>query len=359
MAHQLGIAVVGCGYWGVNYIRLFSELPETHVVVACDQNPERLKEINRRFPNLQLETDLETVLSMDEVEAVVVCTNATHHYDVARRCLETGKHILVEKPLATTARDAEELTALALTKNLRLMVGHIFLFNAGVRKVKSYVDRGDLGQIYYFYAKRTNLGPIRNDVNALWDLAPHDVSIFNYFLGGPPEWVSAVGKSVLRGTTCEDVGFMVLNYPGDILGHIHVSWADPNKEREIVLVGSNKRIVFNDLNPQEQVRIFEKGVTSTAPEEPSNFGEYKYFMQDGDIISPKVEISEPLKNQCRHFVECVLNEQRPITDGVNGLEVVMVMEAAMRSLELHGAPVALDYERKDGHKNPVVTHTIR
>lgn len=336
-ADQIGIAILGCGYWGINYVRAFSELPEARVVVVCDQRPERLQEVGRRFPGVALTTEVEMALQMPNTEAVVICTEATTHYCMTHRCLASGKHVLIEKPMTTTVIDAQKLIELAESKKVILMVGHTFLYNAGIRKVKDYIEQAELGQIYYLYGCRTNLGPIRRDVNALWDLAPHDVSIFNYLLGNGPEWVSAVGSKILHNCR-EDVGFVSLGYHNDIIGHIHVSWADPNKVREIVVVGSEKRIVFNDLNPLEQVRVFEKGI-APVESEAATYGEHQFRMRDGNIVSPKVEVSEPLKNQCSHFLECIRLGSRPLTSGWEGREVVRVMAAIDRSIELKGVPV--------------------
>lgn len=348
MAEQIGVALLGCGYWGVNYIRVLSELPTSRVLAICDKRPDRLQEVGRRFPGVILTTEVEQVLQVRGIDAVVICTEATTHHRIARRCLLAGKHVLVEKPITTTVADAEELTALAESGGLVLMVGHTFLYNAGIRKIRELIRCGEVGQIYYLYSSRTNLGPIRCDVNALWDLAPHDVAIFNYLLDEVPEWVSAVGARVLRNGR-EDVGFVSLGYPDHVIGHIHVSWADPNKVREVVVVGSEKRIAFNDLNPMEQVRIYEKGVTPVV-EEASNFGEYPFLLRDGDIVSPRIEVSEPLKNQCGHFLECVVQRSPPLTGGRAGRDVVRVMEAIDRSLKRSGAPVkvmAADQRRGD------------
>src|SRR6266566_3689768 len=312
MSNQVGVAILGCGYWGINYVRVFSELPESRVVVVCDQRAERLQEVIRRFPGVHITTEAEAAILMDEVDAVVVCTNASTHYAMTRRCLHGRRHVLVEKPLTTLSSDADHLIELAEAESRVLMVGHTFVYNAGVRKVKEYIRQG-ADKVYYLYSCRTNLGPIRYDVNALWDLAPHDVAIFNYLLDSSPEWVSAVGAKVLRNCR-EDVGFISLGYPDNVVGHIHVSWADPHKAREVVVVGSDRRIVFNDLNGVEQVRVFEKGVRALEPE-PLNFGEYHFHIRDGDILSPRVEVGEPLKNQCRHFLECITRKKRPITGG--------------------------------------------
>ena len=343
MSDKLGVAVIGSGYWGINYVRLLEQMPETHMAIVCDTREERLQEVQRRFPDVAVTTNLDEVLKDGYVDAVVVATVASAHYDVTSRCLEAGKHALVEKPLTTISSDAAKLNKLADAKDLTLMVGHIFMYNTGLRKVKTLMESGEIGQVYYVHARRTNLGPIRSDVSAIWDLASHDVSIFNYLLESVPCQVNAVGSRVLRGACCEDVAFLTLTYPNGIVGHIHVSWVNPNKEREIVIVGSDKRVVFNDLNPQEPVRIFDKGVTSVQAE-PASFGEYKFFMRDGDIISPRIEVSEPLRNQVKHFIDSVTQHTRPLSDGRNGLDVVRVMEAAERSIELNGAPVELTPE---------------
>jgi predicted dehydrogenase len=340
MSKQQGIAVIGCGYWGINYVRVFSELPESRVVVVCDQRPERLQEVETRFPGVALTTKVGEVLHRDDVEAVVLATQATAHYDIARACLQAGKHMLIEKPITAKSTEAEDLINLAQANRVTLMVGHTFLFNTAIRKVKEYIERDDAGRVYYLYSRRTNLGPIRQDVNALWDLATHDVSIFNYLLDRIPKWVSATGSRVLKNGH-EDVGFVALGYEDSVIGHIHVSWADPNKVREVVVVGSNRRIVFDDLNNLERVRVFEKGVAPAPPEAPS-YGEYHLKVRDGDIISPSIKVSEPLKNQCLHFLECATQGKRPMTDAQSGLDVVRVMEAIDRSIENNGAPVQLN-----------------
>jgi predicted dehydrogenase len=332
---SLGVAIVGCGYWGVNYARVLGELPDTHVAVVCDAHERRLEEVGRRFPGLALRTSLDEALAMDGVEAAVVATPASSHADVTRACLEAGKHVLVEKPITTVAGEADELGELAEKRGLTLMVGHTFIYNAGVTKVREQLQSGDAGDVHYLYARRTALGPIRHDVNALWDLAPHDISIFNYLLGCRPEWVSAVGSQPL-GTRRADVGFVCLGYPGGVLGHVHVSWVDPAKVREIVVVGSRQRIVFNDLDANERVRVFDKGVVRKS--EPETFGE-SFLLRDGEIVSPVVKATEPLKEQCSEFFEAVRSGRPPTTDAQFGADVVRVLEAIDRSLELRGAPI--------------------
>jgi len=331
-----GVAIIGCGYWGINYVRVFAELPDAFVHTVCDQREGRRAEVERRFAEVVATRTVEEALDAPGVDVAVIATEAHSHYDIAMLALERGKHVLVEKPLTLRSAQARELVAVAEERDLVLLVGHTFIYNTGVRAVKERVVAGDLGRVYYAYARRTSLGPFRDDVNALWDLAAHDIAIFNFLLDSQPEWVSAVGAKVLRNAH-EDVGFIALGYPGDLLAHVHVSWADPNKVREVVVVGSDRRIVFNDLDPLERVRIFDKGVK--AVHEPTNFGEYHFQLRDGAITSPAVPFLEPLKSQCGHFLHCVRRGERPRTDGLQGMAVVQAMEAIEASVAQQGAPV--------------------
>lgn len=344
---SIGVVVVGCGYWGRNYVRVFDELPGARLIAICDSSLERLETIGAAFPNAQLTTRLEQALTLPGVHAAIVCTPASTHYSVVRECLAQGVHVLVEKPVTTSSRDASALIELADASELTLMVGHTFVHNAGVQKIKEYIDRGDIGRIYYLYSRRTSLGPIRTDVDALWDLAPHDISIFDYLLDALPVRVTAVGACLLHEDR-EDVGFVTLTYPGGIVALLHVSWADPHKTREVVVVGSEKRIMFNDLDPLERVRIFDKGVSRVVPE-ASTFGEFSLLMRDGDILSPLIAPTEPLKAQCQHFLDCLRTGEQPLTDGRAGRNVVYVMEAIDRSLQANGQPVAVA-----GHEPEVV-----
>jgi predicted dehydrogenase len=338
---RTGVAVLGCGYWGMNYVRVFAELADARVLVVCDERESRLDEAARRFPGVGLTSDVRDALTTPGVQAAVVCTEARKHHELATLALDLGKHVLVEKPLTTSVSDANDLVALAESNQRLLLVGHTFLYNAGVRKVKEYLAASELGDVYYLYARRTNLGPIRSDVDAIWDLAPHDIAIFNFLLDAEPEWVSAVAARVL-GNDHEDVGFISLRYPNAVVAHIHVSWAEPNKVREVVVVGSDKRVVFNDLDALERVRVFNKGVKSVRNEEPTSFGEYHLLMRDGDINSPSVAVTEPLKQQCGHFLHCIRRGEAPLTDGRQGRAVVQVMEAIEASIERNGAPVVIE-----------------
>jgi predicted dehydrogenase len=249
--------------------------------------------------------------------------------------LLAGKDILAEKPLTMTVEESEELVTLAEEKGRILMVGHTFLYNPAVRKMKEYFVKNELGEVYYLHSTRTHLGLIREDVNCVYDLATHDISIFSYLLENSPEAVSAVGGCYLKNDR-EDIAFISLFYPQNKIANIHVSWVDSNKERQVVAVGSKKRIVFNDLDNLEKVRIFEKGVSVVKGKGSADFGEFQLLLRDGDIISPHIESSEPLKNQNQHFLDCLQDRKPPLTDGKNGLEVVKVLVAIEKSLQRKG-----------------------
>jgi predicted dehydrogenase len=330
------VGIVGCGYWGVNYIRVFEELPDSQVVAVCDVRRDRLDWVRSRYRTMGTYADLDDMLNSLDLDVVVVATTARTHFSIAGRCLRAGKHVLLEKPLTATIEEGEDVSAFAEQVDKVLMVGHTFLYNDGIRRMKEYIESEDFGQAYYLHATRTNLGPIRYDVDAFWDLAPHDVSIFNYLLDSHPVSVSAVGGRLL-GNERVDVGFATLTYPGGIIANIHVSWADPNKVREVVAVGSQQRVVFDDLNNLERLRIFEKGV-APPEQEADSFGEFRFLLRDGPIISPSIKTSEPLKNQCLHFLDCVKEGKQPLSDASNGLQVVKVMVAIEQSLTQQGAP---------------------
>ena len=277
---------------------------------------------------------------MDDLEAVVICTNPSTHFEMARDSLLAGKHVLIEKPMTLSSDTAKELITIAAENNRTLMVGHIFLYNSAVNAIKKYINDGKLGQIYYLYSKRTNLGPIRSDVNAIWDLAPHDISIFNYLLDEEPEWVSATASSFLQDNTA-DVGSITLGYPNGKLGLIHVSWADPHKEREVVVVGSEQRVVFNDISQNEKVIIYQKGVSANHKDINNNFSEYEFLIRDGEILLPAIDLVEPLHEEVISFLNCIDGYCQNKTDGNNGLAVIRVLEAIDQSIQSCGKPIYL------------------
>lgn len=333
------IGIIGCGMWGQKYVRVFDELLESQVTAVCDQDETRLKIIRQRYPQVEFFKSHSDLLTYGNIDAVVVATQATSHYGMTRAALMAHKHVLVEKPFVLENREGQDLIELAERNKLTLMVGHVFLYNSGIRKLKQYLGDGGhgIGDVYYLYATRTSLGPIRNDVNVVWDLATHDISIFSYLLNEQPHHASAKAAKVLRNCR-EDVAFITLTYPNGVIANIHVSWADPNRVREVVIVGSQKRVVFDDIEMLEKVRVYEKSVVCSGKDTES-FGEFVLSMRDGDIISPKVEMSEPLQNQCNHFIECIRQRVKPLTDGQNGLEVVKVINAIQESIRNDGTNV--------------------
>ena len=335
---MIRLALVGCGHWGSNYLRILQFMEGAEVVSVCDLEEGPLKRIAKQYPNLKIVKEFSFLLKDPQIDALLIATPASTHYQLVKEALKATKHVLVEKPLALSVGEAQELVDEAERSKRILMVGHTFLYNPAVRKMKEYIKNGVLGKIYYLQAVRTHLGLIRDDVSSVWDLAPHDVSIFSYLLDREPTKVSAVGVSHLK-QNLEDVAFVNLFYDTNILGNIHISWVDSNKLRQVAVIGSKARILFDDLNPLEKLRIFEKGVSLDKPYD--TFGEFQLLLRDGDIISPKVEPEEPLRNVCLDFIRSIQTGKKPLADGANGLEVVRTMCAVHHSIEHEGAPVTV------------------
>ncbi len=335
---MIRIGLVGCGHWGPNYLRNFSGIDDVHMAAVCDQRKGALERIYKQYRDVETCSDFQDLIRRKDIDGVVIATPAQSHYDLARRTLEAGKHVLVEKPLALSVKECLSLHELALSHKLTLMVGHTFLYNPAIRKMKAYLDSGAIGKIYYLQATRTHLGLIRDDVNTVWDLAPHDIAIFSYLLGQTPRKVSAVGVSHLK-AGLEDVAFVNLFFDDNVLGHIHISWVDANKSRQVAVIGSKARILFDDLNPLEKIRIYEKGVSLDRGYD--SFGEFQLLLRDGDIISPKIEPEEPLRNLCLEFVQCIRTGERPLADGLNGAQGVETMCAIQESIRMNGKPIEL------------------
>jgi predicted dehydrogenase len=337
------VAVVGLGYWGPNYVRVLAELAEAEPAYACDLDEARFESVRVRHPGLGFTTSLDEVLADDSVEAVVVSTPTSTHTDVALAALEAGKHVLCEKPLAQTVAECDRLIEAAERTGRVLMVGHTFIFNPAVQRMRELVESGALGQVLYCHATRTGLGPIRQDVNALWDLAPHDISILLHLTGAEPAEVSAAGESFLQQGT-EDVVFVNLRLEGPVFTNVHLSWLDPYKVRKVTVVGDERMAVFDDISADEKLRLFDKGASYEGPAEEArdtDYGEYRAVVRDGDIVIPKLAAAEPLKEQMRHFLECCREGATPVTDGAAARRVVAVLEGATASLASGGAPVAL------------------
>ncbi len=331
------VGVIGIGHWGPNIVANFARHPRVRVTHICDIDKSAFGRVEGLLANdYQCITNPSLIIDNPDIDAVAIVTPASTHYELAGKALKANKHVLCEKPLALDVKECEKLCESAELLNKKLMVGYTFLFNNGIKKLKELVDSGSLGKLYYITATRTHMGLIREDVCAVWDLAPHDVSIINYLVNVNPERVSAVGGSPL-GLEKSDVAFITLSYPGGILGQIHVSWVDSNKERVVRVIGDRARAVFDDLNDLEQVRLFEKGIGVADHVEP-DFGKFRFLLRDGDIISPKVEMHEPLSQLVDAFVKMVLDDEESISDGRFALEVTKTVAAIHKSIQAGGAP---------------------
>jgi predicted dehydrogenase len=327
---MVGVGIVGCGHWGPNHIRNFLSNQRSQVVGVADTDPDTREQILKRFPGLTIFCDTDQMLSHPGIEAVVVATPTRTHYAIVETCLMLGKDVLCEKPLTYSTSEAKKLVALAAKNKCILMVGHTFLYNDGIRALKKYIDCGEIGAPLYIHLRRTNLGPIRRDVNVVYDLASHDIYIANYLLGGKPEKVYATGGTYLQ-DGLEDVAFITLRYKDKIMAHIHVSWLDPKKERQITVVGDKKMIVWDDLS-SETIRIYNKSVEQGGRSYDS-FGQFHLILKEGDIIIPKVNLQEPLANQANHFLDCIEQRIQPLSSGQNAIDVVDVLEKVQNSIQ--------------------------
>jgi predicted dehydrogenase len=334
---MIRIAVAGAGHWGPNLIRNFHNNHTSEVAWVADRDASRLEQVNDRFPDVRLAANIEPALKDSSVDAVVVATPTSTHYAVAKAALQAGKHVLVEKPIAQDSEEGLELVELAQKTKRVLLVGHVFVYNPAVRRVKHYLAEQTLGRVYYVSMIRTNLGPIRVDVNAAWDLASHDISIVNYWLGSEPTAASAVG-GVWINDGVEDTVFATLHYPDNVLVNVHASWLNPRKAREITVVGEKKMLTFDDTQLTEPLRIYDKQVTDTRtrPGFIDTFASFRASIRDGDITIPKVASGEPLKIECDHFLDCIQGKATPITDGRAGVAVVRTLEAIAQSVKNHG-----------------------
>jgi predicted dehydrogenase len=322
------VALIGYGYWGPNLLRNFAECPGAEVKWVADRNAAQLARARTRWPSILVTTDLEDVLRDPEVDAIVVATPIGTHHDVALRGLLAGKHVFVEKPLAASSRDAEELVRVAEKTGRTLMVGHTFEYSPPVMKIKELLDSGELGDIYFICASRVNLGLHQKDVSVIWDLAPHDFSILFYWLGETPDHVRAFGRSCLQPWS-PDVAFVNLAFPSGTVAEVQLSWLSPVKLRRTMIVGSRKMLLYDDTESVEKVKIFDHGVTMR---EPGSYGEFQLSYRTGDILAPRLDNTEPLMAEASHFVECVRTGARPRTDGRSGLRVVRALERAEASL---------------------------
>jgi predicted dehydrogenase len=334
------VGVIGCGYWGPNLIRNFNGLPDVELVAIADLDPKRLEQVGLLYPSTVKTTNHREIIEDPSIDAVVVATPMSSHYPLGMEALEAGKHVFIEKPMATNSEDCRRLISAANERGLTLMVGHTFVYSSPVRMIKELIENDELGEIYYANFTRVNLGIFQKDANVIWDLAPHDVAMLNYLFDAEPVAVSANGHCyVQKELGIEDVAFVNLEYPGGRLVNIHVSWLDPNKIRQATFVGSKKMLVYDDVSPSEKIRLYDKGVDKQPHYD--GFGEFQLLYRSGDVFLPHVDTTEPLKAETQHFLDVIAGKAEPQSSGVHGLKVVEVLEAACESLKSDGKRIEL------------------
>ena len=331
---MVGVATIGAGAWGKNHIRVFSELPGTRLKYVCDSDTSKLSSLQKVYPQVKMVEHVKPILEDPDVQGVVIASSAVSHYALAREVLMADKDVLVEKPMALNARDAEEIVEIAQKRRRILMVGHLLLYHPVVDRLKEMITKGELGDIYYLYTQRVNLGVIRQDENALLSFAPHDLSVILHLIEEPPVTVSAHGESYIQ-KGIEDVVFVSLRFADGKMANIHLSWLDPHKMRKITIVGSKKMAVFDDMEVSEKLKVYDKGVRTPSY---NTYGEY-LTLRFGDITIPNIKMVEPLRVEAEHFIQCIESRQEPKTSGQAGLQVVKILVAAQTSLAREGIPV--------------------
>ena len=335
-SHVVKFGVIGYGYWGPNVVRNLNQLEEANVLAVCDKSPAARRRLQKAYPHVKITTNANDLICSPEIDVVAVVTPVWTHFELAKAALENGKHIFVEKPFTSCVAQAEELIELAAKKNLKIMVDHTFLFTGAVRKIRQLLNEDALGKLYYYDSTRVNLGLFQHDVNVIWDLAPHDLSIMDYLIHENPEAIVATGQTHLNGY--EDVAFITLYFPDKIIAHLNVNWLSPVKVRMTLIGGEKKMLVWNDLEVDEKVKVYDKGVSVTTRE-----GVYNLLVnyRSGDMWAPQIEQVEALHQELAYFVDCIAQDKAMINDGHAGLRVVKMLEAASESLRQHGALVYL------------------
>ena len=346
---MLNIAVIGCGYWGPNLIRNFCSIPECKLKLVCDIDKGRLAHMSRLYQGIETTNKIDYVINDAEVDAIVIATPVRYHFEMAKKSLLAGKHTFIEKPMASSVKECEELIELAEKHNLTLMVGHTFIYSSAVRKIKEIINAGDIGEIMYIGSRRLNLGLFQKDINVTWDLAPHEISIILYVMGKTPVCVNCQGKAhITKGI--EDITNMTIDFDDGGFATVQSSWLDPNKVRQTTFVGSKKMLVYDDLEPFEKIKIYDKRV-ETLPHYDT-FAEFQYSYHYGDMYSPYINQVEPLKVECQHFLDCIKSGSKPDSSGIEGLKVVQVLEAASKSLGNGGGKIKVNHN----HFEPETAH---
>lgn len=331
------VGIIGLGYWGPNLVRSFAAMDLVELAWVCDSEPAKISKVLSKYPGVRGTTDADELINDRSLDGLIVVSSAATHYELAKRAMSAGKHVFVEKPLALTVTEGEDLVRISTEKERVLMVGHLLLYHPVVEMIKKCVDSGELGDIMYMYSQRLNLGRVRHDENCLWSLGPHDVSVMLYLMETGPTEVSVHGMDYVQ-NGIEDVIFCNLKFPNDVIANLHISWLDPHKERRITIVGKKKMLVFDDMASSEKLRIYDKGID--MGEEYLSFAE-SLTLRSGDVVSPAVGIQEPLRQECSHFIDCIRSGSEPLSGGREGLDVLRVLEAGQRSLEAGGAPISL------------------
>lgn len=332
------IGVIGFGYWGPNIVRNFSVLDGVKVLSVADISQEALKRVQKNYPNLKVRSNPDDILNSSEIDAVAIATPVYSHFELAKKALENGKHVFVEKPFTSTVREAEELIEIAEKRKLKIMVDHTFLFTGAVIKIKELIDKNILGDLYYYDSTRVNLGLLQHDVNVIWDLAPHDLSIMDYLVKEKPVGIIATGMEHF-GTGLEDVAYLTIYFKNNMIAHFNVNWLSPVKIRSTLIGGEKKMLVWNDLEKDEKIKIYDKGVEIKTKEKLYRLLSVDY--RSGDVWAPKIENTEALYVETRYFIDCVLNNKNPFNDGYAGLRVVKMLEASDKSLKKKGKLIEL------------------
>lgn len=335
---MIGISVIGYGYWGPNLVRNFSQVPEARVVSVCDQRADRRAHVESVYPAIRTCSDVRDVWSNPAVQAVAIATPVSSHYELALQALRAGKHVFVEKPFTTTSAQAERLIEEAEKRQLTIMVDHTFVYTSAVRKIKELVDSGSIGKVHYYDSVRINLGLFQHDVNVLWDLAVHDLSIMDYLFERSPVTIAATGMAHVPGQP-ENLAYLTCYFDNSLIAHFHVNWMAPVKVRQTLVGGSQKMIVYDDIEMSEKIKVYDKGITLS--DNPADIYQLKVGYRAGDMWAPRLDNIEALQLEANHFVDCILNTRKPLTDGVVGLRVVRILEAASQSIANRGAPIDL------------------
>jgi predicted dehydrogenase len=333
----LKIGVVGYGYWGPNVVRNFYNVPNASVVSVADVSPKSLERVRAVYPSMEVSTNADDILTNPAIDAVAIVTPISHHYPLAKKALENGKHIFVEKPFTASVAEAESLIELAERKNLKIMVDHTFLFTGAVRKIRELIDNATLGKLYYYDSTRVNLGIFQHDSNVVWDLAPHDLSIIDYLIPDPPSAVVATGEKHVNGE--EDMAFITMYFPGKVIAHLNINWLSPVKVRTTLIGGEKRMLVWNDLEADEKIRVYDKGIERSGGNAPYDV---RVIYRTGDLWVPRVEQVEALSLEARYFVDCIYKNETPFNDGVSGLRVVQMIEAINQSMAQRGEMVYCD-----------------